>query len=227
MRDARRPAHVHPAGLGYWAIRGLAQAARALLTRTKVSGRERVPPDGGILIVSNHLSMADPVVLITASPRPLVFMAKEEIYRKRLARLILDWWGASFEVRRGQNDIGAVRDALELVRAGCAVVVFPEGTRSPEGLGPAHPGISYLASRAGCPVMPVAIMGTERIESFWSLFRIPSIEVRFGEPFVVEREGADSQEVVALVMGRIAELLPPERRGLYAAPQAQEVIYAR
>ena len=185
-------------------------------TRPHITGREHIPKSGAVLLVSNHLSLADPVVLMRASPRPLVFMAKEELWRSPPARAILRFWGGSFPVRRGQADIGAVRDALELLRAGYPLVLFPEGTRHPEGLGPAHPGVGYIASRAHCPILPVAITGTDSIRGFSSLLRRPRYAVQFGAPLAFSPEGMAGAEVVEHVMRGVAALLPPDRRGIYA-----------
>lgn len=204
-------------GLLYWAIRALTLASMGLLTRTHIIGRERVPRSGGLLVVANHLSLADPLILVAACPRALTFMTKEELFRPWYARLLADWTGAAFGVRRGQTDVRSVRQALELVRSGAAIVVFPEGTRRPDGLGDAHPGVSYLAARAGCPVLPVGIIGTASITSVGSLWHHPACEVRFGEPFAVVSERGQPSEILDDIMKHIAELLPPQRRGKYLA----------
>jgi 1-acyl-sn-glycerol-3-phosphate acyltransferase len=215
MAEARRQLATRTGGFGYHAILLLIVTVKALFTRPRVTGLEHFPRSGGVLLVSNHVSVADPVILMAVSPRPLVFMAKEELYRPVLARLILHWWGGSFPVRRGQNDVRAVRDALELIRFGDPVVVFPEGTRHPQGLGMAHPGVGYLATRAGCPVLPVALVGTERIHGFADLWRRPVFEVRIGEPISLPARGISGEQAVSTIMTRIAALLPPERRGAY------------
>ena len=163
--------------------------------------------------MSNHASNADPVILMAVCRRPLMFMAKEELYRPPLARLILHLWGGSFPIRRGTADVRAVREALALLDAGAALVLFPEGTRRPDGLAEGHRGVGYLASRARSPVVPVAILGTERINGLWDLRRRPTFEVRFGEPFTVSAEDPDATDAI---MRRIAALLPPDRRGAYA-----------
>jgi 1-acyl-sn-glycerol-3-phosphate acyltransferase len=204
------------AGPLYAPIRGFCILVKALLTRPRISGLEHLPRTGGVLIVSNHASNADPVVLMAVCPRPLIFMAKEELYRQPVARLILHLWGGSFPVRRGEADVRSVREALALLKDGAAVVVFPEGTRRPHGLGVAHPGIGYLASRTSAPVLPVAILGTDRINGLSDLRRRPRFEVRFGEPFTVSRDDPDPTETI---MRRVASLLPPERHGIYAAQE--------
>lgn len=203
-----------PGSLLYRLVRWFTLLVAFLFTHVRVVGREHVPGSGGLLVVSNHLSHADPVILMAFAPRPLVFMAKEELFRPRYTRWFLTWWGGAFAVRRGQRDIRAVRDALDLMRAGVAVVVFPEGTRRPEGLGAPQAGVGYLAARAGCPVLPVAIVGSEHV-NLWSLRKRPAFEVRFGEPFTVEGSRA-SEDLADVVMERIAALLPPKRRGVYA-----------
>lgn len=199
----------------YRAVRAFTLLLMALLTRARVTGREHVPASGPLLVVSNHVSIADPIILFTVCSRPLLFMAKEELFRPLWFRIILWLWGGAFPVRRGESDIRAVREALARIRAGAALVVFPEGTRRPRGLEQPHPGIGYLASRAACPVLPVAIIGSEAIPSPWSLRHRPRLEVSFGEPFSVPEEGA-SDPIADTIMRRIAALLPPERRGLYA-----------
>jgi 1-acyl-sn-glycerol-3-phosphate acyltransferase len=198
----------------YGPIRALCIAVKASLMRAHVSGLEHMPRSGGLLLVSNHISLADPVILMAVSPRPLVFMAKEELYRPSVARLILHLWGGSFSVRRDGTDVRAVREALALLDAGAPVVVFPEGTRQRHGLGHGHRGVGYLAARAGKPVVPVGIVGTEKITGLWDLRRLPTFEVRVGEAFSVSPDEQD--DVTDTIMRRIAALLPLERRGAYA-----------
>ncbi|MBM2811159.1 MAG: phospholipid/glycerol acyltransferase [Chloroflexi bacterium] len=206
-----------PGGPLYGAFKAAFITILALSTRVRVVGLDRVPRTGGLLLVSNHLSFADPEILVGIFPRPLTLMAKEELFRPWYSRLLAGLTGAAFPVRRGQNDIRAVRDALDLISAGAAVAVFPEGTRRIGGLGVAHRGVAYLATRARCPVLPVGIVGTEAIRTVWSLARRPSFEVHFGEPFMIEAaDGSD--QIVGQIMSRIAELLPNDRRGAYAAP---------
>jgi 1-acyl-sn-glycerol-3-phosphate acyltransferase len=195
---------------------------KALFTRASVSGVEQVPRTGGLLIVSNHASNADPVVLMAVVPRPLAFMTKVELFENWASRTILQSWRGAFPVQRGGVDIRAVRDALALIHAGAAVVIFPEGTRRPEGLDRPHRGIGYLAARAACPVLPVALVGTDAINGLWDLRTRPSFEVHFGTPFQVPAGDADDA-AADRIMRAVAALLPPERRGAYAA-EAQPVL---
>ena len=198
----------------YWPIVALIRLVVRIFTRTHVHGRDRIPAVGGLLVVANHVSDADPFVLVSVFPRPLTFMTKVELFRHWHARALARWTQAAFPVRRGQVDIGAVKDALSYLRRGAAVVVFPEGTRQREGLGAAHPGVAYLATRSKCPVLPVGIIGTEGAISFGGLLRRPIVDVRIGHPFTVESSmPVDGQ--ADEIMARVAELLPEERRGVY------------
>ncbi len=197
----------------------------ALFTRCSVVGLERVPHDASLLVVSNHLNLIDPPVLGALFPRRIVFMAKEELFKIPLVGMVVGWYGA-FSVRRGQPDRQALRRSTEILQKGGVLGVFPEGTRSKSGsMNEAYPGAALIAVMSGAQVLPVAITGTDEVRSPLSLLRRPRITVRIGEPFVVERsrtkkEGLDG--ATAEIMGQIALLLPPERRGFYAesVPQA-------
>jgi 1-acyl-sn-glycerol-3-phosphate acyltransferase len=196
----------------YWFFRALVRLLTVTLMRFRVEGVENFPAQDGVLIVSNHQSVADPPLIAAVTPRPVTFMGKTELFRNRIFGMIFRSWGV-FPVRRGEMDIGAVRMALSLLREGTTVVIFPEGTRHREGLGEALPGIGYFGARAGCPVVPVGITGTEVIHSIWSLRHRPRVTVRFGPAFMVPKGGAEAG--AELMMREIAALLPPERRGRY------------
>jgi 1-acyl-sn-glycerol-3-phosphate acyltransferase len=204
-----------PGGLVYWAIRAFTNVVKTLFTRADVVGSEHIPRTGGLLVVSNHASNADPVILMAVMPRPLAFMTKEELFRPLLMRTLLRLWRGAFPVRRGQADIGALREALDLIRDGCPVVLFPEGTRTSGGLSRAHPGVAYLATRARCPLLPVAIVGSEAMQNIWCLRHRPRFAVRIGKPFVVPKDAAEPAAVLDLIMRQVADLLPEERRGVY------------
>jgi 1-acyl-sn-glycerol-3-phosphate acyltransferase len=223
VREPAAP--VSPGGPLYWLIHRATQAAGLAFTRPRIVGAERVPRTGGLLVVSNHASIADPLVVMAACPRLLAFMAKEELFKGWYARLAARLTGGAFPVRRGQNDVRAVRTALELIRQGSAVMLFPEGTRHPEGLGRAHPGISYLATRSGCPVLPVAVIGTEVVRRVSDLRLHPSIEVRFGLPFTISADEGDASATADRIMRSIAALLPAGRRGVYA--EEREAAHVR
>jgi 1-acyl-sn-glycerol-3-phosphate acyltransferase len=171
------------------------------LFRLEVKGKEHLPRDGFVL-AANHTSNLDPwaIGLPLMPQRWLRFMAKSELYWRPLS-LVLDAAGA-FKVRRGEGDVEAIRTAVDLVRAGEIVVMFPEGTRQKKGLRKkwtARPrtGAARIAHEAGAPLVPVAIKGTD------GLARLATWKVAYGEPF---EPGADPQEATERLMREIETL---------------------
>jgi 1-acyl-sn-glycerol-3-phosphate acyltransferase len=187
-----------------------------------VSGIENVPLHGGLLVVSNHAGTIDPALTGAYLPRgDLYFMAKSEYFQRPLSRFFVTGYHG-FPVVRGSADRAALRRSLQLIGSGHAVVVYPEGHRSPDGrLQRPHPGAGFLAHAAAVPVLPVALWGTERVlptGSFWP--RRAPLHMRVGRADPVPSLTADgrrlsNQEVADLLMLRIADLLPPTRRGIF------------
>ncbi len=190
-----------------------------LLTRCVVEGLENVPLTGPFLLVSNHLSMLDPPILGALLPRRITFMAKEEAFRHPILGPVVTWYGA-FAVRRGQADRQALRTAADVLKAGGVVGMFPEGHRSKTGrMNKAFAGSALVAHMAKAPILPVAIIGTERLGSPFALLSRPTLTIRVGEPFLLERgegERGDLEAMTTSMMGRVAALLPEEMRGFYA-----------
>ena len=133
-----------------------------LIFRWRVEGVENIPQTGGVLLVANHASYLDPPLLGSAASRPVHFMAKAELFKFPVLSWALPRVKA-FPVRRGAADRTAIRTAIELLRQGEVVGIFPEGTRTPTGeLLPPQRGAGLIALRAGVPVVPVALVGTFR-----------------------------------------------------------------
>lgn len=149
----------------------------------KVEGAENMPKTGSALIASTHTATLDPVILGCAFSRPLTFMAKEELFRLPLFTSLIRALGA-FPVRRGEPDRKALRIALNLLRQGRCLVIFPEGTRNPGWrLRPPELGVALLAAWSGAPVLPVAIFGSERLMPKGRFLPRPTpLRVRIGEP---------------------------------------------
>jgi 1-acyl-sn-glycerol-3-phosphate acyltransferase len=190
----------------------------------KVEGVENVPRQGPLILASNHLNNADPPVIALVIPRHPTFMAKQEMFGWPILGLGIRAFGA-FPVRRFEADLAALRKATERVRQGEMLVMFPEGTRSRTGsMRKGHPGTAMIALRAGAPILPVAVTGTETVKWPWLFLRPflgPRVRVVIGQPFFlpeVERVDTEAaQRCTEIIMGRIAELLPESYRGQYAA----------
>jgi 1-acyl-sn-glycerol-3-phosphate acyltransferase len=188
-----------------------------------VSGAENVPLAGPLVVASNHLNDADPGALAWGIPRPLRFMAKVELFRIPVLRQFLLAYGA-FPVRRGEADLSALRTAGEVVKAGEAIVIFPEGTRSGAraALGEALTGAALVALRNDVPVLPCAVTGSQHMampKMFLKVYRPWNVHLTIGEPFRLPkptRLNADAaREGTRIIMEHIAALLPPEYRGYY------------
>jgi 1-acyl-sn-glycerol-3-phosphate acyltransferase len=148
--------------------------------RLRARGTENLP-EGGFVLAANHTSNFDPWPLgLPLFPRrQLRFMAKSELFFPVLRQLLNA--GGAFPVRRGEADVEAIRHAVELVREGEVVVMFPEGTRRQKGLrkkhqARAHSGAARIALGAGAPLVPAAIKGTDRLS------RLGPLRVAYGRP---------------------------------------------
>ena len=206
----------------YYVGRLMVRVALFLLTRWQVKGRENIPTQGPLLVVANHINLADPPVVSVSLTRKAIFMAKEELFRSRFSAYFISGFGA-FPVHRGRLDREAMRKADKVLADGLALVMFPEGMRSRGGqLRPAFSGSALIAWRSGAPILPVAITGTERIKGVGWLLRRPRITVNIGYPFHLppvngKLTRVELAELTNYIMGRIAELLPLEYRGNFVS----------
>ncbi|NHM27943.1 1-acyl-sn-glycerol-3-phosphate acyltransferase [Desulfofundulus sp. TPOSR] len=187
----------------YRFARALCRVILALIRRWKVVGAHHLPPSGGVLVVSNHVSYWDPVVVGCALDRQVHFIAKAELFGIPLLGPVIRALGA-FPVRRGGGDRQAIRRALELLKQGRVVGIFPEGTRSKSGeLLEPHLGAAMLALRAKVPVLPVAVINTRGI--------FGKVRVHIGKPLVFSRDDQtgrpDYQAVSRELMHEIARLM--------------------
>jgi 1-acyl-sn-glycerol-3-phosphate acyltransferase len=191
-----------------------------LFIRFRVKGQSNIPRQGPFLLVSNHLSYADPPLLGLSFGRRINFMAKEELFRNRLIGGFLRHLGA-ISVNRGGVNRDAFRQAEQVLKNGKILAIFPEGHRSRDlRLQPALPGSALFALHTGVPVLPVAVSGTQRVFRLDCLWRRPVVTLVIGEPFHLPRavkslNKEHLEKCTDLIMRRIAALLPPDRQGQY------------
>ena len=219
-------------GFAFNLIRIVLLALCRLVFRLKIEGLNNVPMQGGVLIVSNHLHNADPILISVACPRPVHYMAKKELMGIPVIGRIIRYGGA-FPVDRGKADRQAIVQATERLQQGIAVGMFPEGTRSvSRHIDHVLPGAGLIALRGDVPILPTAIVGTERLplngdkqmhddkRERWKA------TVTFGEPFRLELKPdgkrLSPEEAINLAMSRVAELLPPSYRGIYGTESEPE-----
>lgn len=197
-----------------------------VILRFKVYGLDNVPRRGGALIVGNHVHNADPILMLSASPRPILWMAKVEVWDLPVLRWFATQAGA-FPVHRGRPDRQAIRVAVETIHEGLLVGMFPEGTRSVTGgLKEPHPGAGLVAIRANAPIIPCVIVGSESLplngkKQRKRLRGYPRVSVVFGKPFRLESRSPDGErysleELSDAIMIELARMLPVEMRGLWA-----------
>ena len=158
-------------------------------------GTEHVPAKGPVLLVANHVSFLDPPLVGGASPRPLTFLAKAELFRVPLFGGLIRRLNAQ-PLRREGGDAGALRTALRVLKSGGALLVFPEGTRGKgDILGPAKPGAGMLAVLGGAPVIPVYVSGSGRAWPRGRRFpRRANVTVTFGPPLPLTVGGHASRK---------------------------------
>jgi glycerol-3-phosphate dehydrogenase (NAD(P)+) len=187
--------------LVYWIVRAVVQPFFLVYFRMSRIGREHVP-DGPVILAANHRSFLDPFIIGTCLRRPVYYVAKKELFAKRLHGWFLNSLGA-FPVDRGAGDASAIDTAKAILARGDAVLIFPEGTRTRPGpLGPAKRGVGRLVLETGAPVVPVAIIGTEAIRRGWRI-RPHKVRVRLGRPLTFPRAEQSSQRLAHAVTARI------------------------
>lgn len=154
--------------------------------RTRFLGKERLPREGGYILAGNHQSYLDPILLWCGTPKPTHFIAREDLFERRIiGGGLRRFWG--IPIKRGAADREAIQRATAILKAGEPVGIFPEGTRRRPGQEgsdavDAHAGVAFIASRAGVPVIPVGIVGTDRaLPRGAKVPRFPRVTFSYGE----------------------------------------------
>ena len=189
-----------------------------------------MPLAGPLIIIANHVHLLDPFLLMFVFPRWINFMAKEELFHSFFLEPILHWAQAFPVHRHGttRDKQKALKQAKDILDKGLFLGMFPEGKRSREGkLMIGKSGSAAMASQMDVPLLPVGIIGTDKIKGISWLWRRPRIVINIGQPFKLPSvDGKLNKSQMKLLtdsmMGKIAALLPPEYQGAYFAAQGPQ-----
>ncbi len=195
---AERSIDPHHPTLFWRVMRVPARLCSTLLGRMKVYGRHHVPHRGGVLLVANHQSYLDPVLLAVYLRRPMSYLAKSELFRNKFLGWLIRSLNA-FPVKQGAGDVGAVRETIRRLREGHMLSIFPEGARTLTGeMNPIQPGAALVVKRAGVPIVPVVLEGSfDAWPKGHRIFRPRPVSVMYGPPMKVE--GLDAREITQLI----------------------------
>ena len=178
-----------------------------IIFRTKVIGVENIPKDGAFILASNHVSNWDPPFLGTFIDRIVNYMGKEELFKNPIMAAICRGLNV-FPVKRGTADKNAIKTAVKILKSGKCFGIFPEGTRSKTGkLGKAESGVSLIAAMTKAPIIPAAIINTEKI--FSSEVKFPRLAVIYGTPVKFSGNAKDKDamnDFAQSLMNEIAKL---------------------
>lgn len=205
----------------YKAVYHGARSFIEVFSTLEVEGWENVPP-GACLFASNHQSMLDPPLIGSCLPREISFIARRSLFDNPVFGFVIRACH-SIPVDRGEADVGAIRAALSALRSGDGLLIFPEGTRSQDGI-IAEPkaGAGLLACRSGVPVVPIRIRGARDVLPRGANFPVGSarIRVRFGKAMLPgeydpgEGHADRSLEASRRILGRIKALADCDDLGL-------------
>jgi 1-acyl-sn-glycerol-3-phosphate acyltransferase len=213
----------------YGTLKLLSRVILRLCFRQRAVGVEHVPAVGPVLLAANHVSFLDPPAIGAPVGRQLHYLAKQELFGMPLVGGLIRRLNAH-PVAREQADAAALRLALSLLKAGHALLVFPEGTRGTEGaLGEGRAGVGMLAALAGVPVVPVFVEGTGRALPRGASFPRPArITVAYGPPLTFERQRGKQryQAVSDAIMAAIARLRDEVARQRTMDPTATRALSA-
>jgi len=184
-----------------------------IIFRMKIYGRENIPAAGRLILCSNHLSYIDPVFTDSCIQRQICYMAKAQLFTNKFVSAVVTWFNA-YPVNRGAFDRKAIRNSVAILKAEQMIGLYPEGTRSTDGIIRAgHQGVGLISIMAESPVLPVAITGTNMIirKPHKRLF-FPQVKIAFGKPIdtasIVKQYGnKQASEIITLqTMAEIRKL---------------------
>lgn len=195
----------------YTIVEGILRPLFTLIWRIEIIGAERVPQAGPCILAANHDSVLDGFFLAIATRRQLRFMGRAEVFRWPVLGWIMHGVGA-FPVERGADEGRAVAKGVELLERGEAIGMFPEGTSLPHRKRGWKRGTARLALATGAPIVPVALVNTERtLEPVTHRIGFPRVRIVIGEPIAVER-AEPTEETAAALTERLEEAVEALRR---------------
>jgi 1-acyl-sn-glycerol-3-phosphate acyltransferase len=182
----------------------------------------KLPARGPAILISNHTSNIEgPIFYIRCRPRPTIAMAKIELWKVFLTRMIMEAWEA-VPVRRGRLDRKAIARCAQVLKDGKFLCLAPEGKRSKDGnLLRGQPGATWFAADKGIPIYPMVQWGCRDIFRELAHFRRPKVVIKIGRPFLVRTpdghaHGDQLQAMTDEMMYEMAACLPEEYRGYYS-----------
>jgi 1-acyl-sn-glycerol-3-phosphate acyltransferase len=186
----------------FWTVRALVGLAIQFYFSLERTGRKNIPKKGPVILASNHRSFLDPFLIGCCMRRPVYFVAKKELFDKRWQGWILNGLGA-FPIKRGESDEESMATARGVLERGGALVIFPEGTRHRSGpLGRPKRGVGRLALETGAPVVPIAILGSDRARRGWKV-RPVWVRIRCGRPLTFPHVENPSPRLAEEVTARL------------------------
>ncbi|MBL8164167.1 MAG: 1-acyl-sn-glycerol-3-phosphate acyltransferase [Anaerolineae bacterium] len=193
-----------------------------VLWDVQVSGAQNVPDTGPAIIMMNHISAIDPILCMGAIQNRFVIpMTKIENAQHWFTGFFVWWWGA-YTVKRGEVDRKALTNSIELIKSGQMILIAPEGTRHPDGLGEAKDGLAFVATKADAIIIPTGVSGAVGWNTKLKRLQRPHIQVNFGRPFKFKAAGARAtrEELAQMsqeAMYQLALAVQDEtRRGFYS-----------
>lgn len=190
-----------------WIARSLSYLLLRIFCGFEIRGQEHVPLKGGFILAGNHKSYLDPVAFAAACPRALSFMARDSLFQRPVFGAFIRALQA-FPLKRNAADLSAIKEAVRRLKTGRGLLVFPEGTRTPDGrMKNAEAGVGFLARKAGVPVVPAYIEGSDVVMPRGSKgIRPAKVRIVFGPSVLRSESGGEDGDFAALVMDRLEGL---------------------
>lgn len=222
-RFYRRPAERRPDWV-YELVRFVLTPILVFVFRARCIDSDKVPPEGPAIVAPNHFSFLDHFFIAVYLRRKVHFMAKSQLFKRPMQFIYTH--GGVFPVRRGHRDEQSMETAKSILGRGDLVVMYAEGGRSRSGdLGEAKPGVGRLALETGAPVVPSAIVGSEKARN-WKRLQFPKVTVQYGPPVRFERVENPTREQAQAAADVVFEEIKKLHDGLRAADGRKHAVAA-